>query len=619
MSEKSKRNSLEHTLGQVRAEYEDDDELLRSYTRPKYFDQLMTIAPTFLVGGRGTGKTTTLRLMAHSAQAKIAGSARSEDWDVVAAYWKIEPSVASAFGGKGIDQSVWERIFSHYLNLRLAALFVEYLEDQPEEVQHLEGRPLSLFLRSINLPEVATTSELLDVLDFAIADVEGSINGRISALKDTRTSIVGRPLLYLFQAASQAGVSRRSPFMFCLDEYENLDSYQQRLVNTLIKEAGGSPYTFKVGVRNAIAIERGTTLEKQPLQSPADFQTVNIIEHLKGESFETFAETVLRKRFSIHDNTLTMTRLLPGPTLDEEAQILGAGTFSEQITTELTASGSDETLLAFAKQLSVADSALIVQWARSHGESLQDTISEAAASPSAWKDRVNNYEYAALFAIRANKAGIRKYYAGWRTYCQLADGNIRYLIRLVHEAFRLQSRGVEFQPLPVSYRNQTLAASSVGETTIKDLRGWSRQGASLTRLVMNLGGIFGSLARDKPLITAEVNQFSVSYKSSRSLAVRVENLLDEAVGQGLMLAIDGDKNPAATSGSKEQYFQLHPVFAPYFVYSPRRKRRLVLEADDLLSLTSREAGPSAVLRILSDRGASSTFGVEQITLFDELT
>jgi hypothetical protein len=619
MMNESARKSLEDILGQVRAEYEDDDELLRSYTRPEYFDRLMTITPTFLVGGRGTGKTTTLRLMAHSAQAKIAGSAHSEDWDVVAAYWKIEPSVASAFGGKGVRQEIWQRVFSHYLNLRLAALFVEFLESQPIQAQQLESRPLRLFLRSTNLPEVESVSDLLDALDIAIADIEGSLNGRPSALEDTPTSIVGRPLLHLFDAASRAGVSRGSPFMFCLDEYENLDSYQQRLVNTLIKEAGGSPYTFKVGVRNPIAIERGTTLEKQPLQSPADFQTVNIIEHLKGKSFEAFAEDVLRKRFSIREGVMRMADLLPGPTPDEEAQILGAAPYREQIIAELKAANADEALVRFAKELSVSDSALVVQWSKSHDETIIDTVSEAVASPSAWNDRVNNYRYAALFAIKANKAGLRKYYAGWRTYCQLADGNIRYLIRLVYEAFRLQSRGGVFQPIPVTFRNQTLAASSVGEMTIKDLRGWSRQGASLTRLVMGLGGIFGSLARDKPLVTAEVNQFSVSYNNSRSLAIRVENLLDEAVGQGLMLAVDGDKNPSITSGSKEQYFQLHPVFAPYFVYSHRRKRRLVLEADDLLSLTSREASPSAVLRILSDKGASSAIGGGQIALFDELS
>ena len=59
---------LNRALGQVRAEYADDDELYGRYALPVYVHQLAGITPTFLVGGRGTGKTTTLRSLAFRGQ-----------------------------------------------------------------------------------------------------------------------------------------------------------------------------------------------------------------------------------------------------------------------------------------------------------------------------------------------------------------------------------------------------------------------------------------------------------------------------------------------------------------------------------------------------------------------
>jgi hypothetical protein len=621
MSESYGPNLLERlnrALGQVRAEYESDDDLYRRFAPPLYFNQLVGIAPSFLVGGRGTGKTTTLRSMSFGGQARVHSSADPSRWDVIGSYWKVEPSVVSVFRGKGIDEDTWSQVFSHYLNLKLSSLVIEYAQwlERNDHVITLDLRKLTLFQRSINIDPVRDLNDLIESIDLSMVDVESKLNGNISALRDLRLSVLGKPLDYLFSAVSGLEVDRHRPFMFCLDEYENLSSYQQRLLNTLIKQVGTSPYTFKIGVRNQLAIERETLVDQQPLQEPADFATVDIVSDLKGESFEQFAMNVVGQRFALIDpNHDDPRQLLPSLSIEDEAALLGSARVKDELISDLESSPhvSDEEL-RFAQQMSDLHACMVAKWADSHKETRLEVLRYAMTDPRKWSIRVGNYSYAMLFAIRENRVGERKYYTGWRTYCQLADGNIRYMIRLVYEALRIHViDGGTFDD-PVSMTDQTRAAARVGDTTIRDLQGWSKQGAALTRLALGLGSIFGTLARELALATPEVDQFRVNYAGSDVSVTEVDALLGEAIGQGILLSFDGDKNARNSGATRELDYQLHPVLAPYFVYSARRKRRMTIKADDIMALTQRDRAASTVRGILAGRGAESTATSVQLNL-----
>ena len=612
---------LNRALGHVRAEYESDDDLYSRFAPPLYFKQLVGITPSFLVGGRGTGKTTTLRSMSFGGQARVTSSREPSDWAVVGSYWKVEPGVVSAFRGKGVDEDLWSRVFSHYLNLKLSSLVIDYARWLQRNEHHiaLDPHKISLFLRSLNLEPCDSLDGLSDRLDLALVDVESKINGNISAFGSSPLSLLGKPLDYLFGAVSGLEINRQRPFMFCLDEYENLSTYQQKILNTLIKQVGAAPYTFKIGVRNTLAIDRATLVEHQPLQDPADFTTVDIVSDLKGESFEQFAATVVGQRLALVDPSYRDPGgLLPSLTVEQEAGLLGAHLIRDDLMRMLSEGKEANSLeLEFARDLPLLHACLALKWAESHDETPLSVIRFAMDNPRKWAVRVVNYGYAMLFTILENRVGERKYYVGWKTYCQLADGNIRYMIRLVYEALRLHVlEGGTFET-PVSMADQTRAAARVGETTIRDLQGWSRQGAALTRLALGLGSIFGSLAREVALATPEVNQFRVSYSGSEISAGEVDHLLGEAIGQGILLSFDGDKNARNSGATRERDYQLHPVMAPYFTYSSRRKRRMSIRADDIMSLTQRDRAAATVRKILASRGTGATDIPAQLTFSDE--
>ncbi|CAM3651240.1 ORC-CDC6 family AAA ATPase [Nocardioides zeicaulis] len=612
---------LNRAFGQVRAEYQSDDELYRQFSAPLYFNQLLGISPSFLVGGRGTGKTTTLRSMSFGGQARVVGSDDPRKWDVVGAYWKVEPNVVTVFRGKGVSEETWSAVFSQYLNLKLSSMVVDYAiaVDAHAQRTNLDDHQLLLFTRSLHMEPSTDLTQLSQALDLALVDVETKINGNISGLATLPVSLPGRPLDYLFKAIGGLAVDRSRPFMFCLDEYETLEIYQKKILNTLIKQVGKAPYTFKIGVRNRLSIVTDTLIDAQPIQDPADFTTVDIISDLKGESFEKFASTVIGQRFDlIGRGEVDPAIILPALTLELEADLLGAGRVRDELLSKMTSDSTvGEAEVEFLRNLSNLQACMVSKWADSHHEPPSIVLRFAMTNPKEWNGRMVNYGYAMLFSLREKRIGERKYYAGWKQYCQLADGNIRYLIRLVYEALRmhaLEGGGLDSQ---VSVQHQTRAAARVGETTIRDLQGWSRHGAALTRLALGLGSIFGTLAREAPLATPEVNQFRVTYARGRVEDADVDQLLNEAVGQGILLSFEGDKNARGSVVTREPDYQLHPVLSPYFVYSSRRKRRMHLRAEQILALTQRESANSTARGILSTRIGGSDAESIQLSLLEQ--
>lgn len=612
---------IANAFGQVRAEYESDAALRQRFAPPLYFPKLVGITPTFLIGGRGTGKTTTLRSMSYGGQVSVSGTVDIRKWQVVGAYWKVEPNLVSAFRGRGLSDTQWTRIFSHYLNLRLSSLLLDFATWLLENGVAVELKPhyAGLLMRSLHLGPAEGVSEITKAIDIAMVDIESKLNGNISALAASDLSVLGKPLEYLFKALDGVGLGRERPFMFCLDEYENLDRDQQRVLNTLVKQVGSAPYTFKIGVRNTVSIDSSTLVSGQPLQDPADFTKVDIVTDLKDESFEEFASTVVGQRLAlIGSKSLRPHELLPSVSLDEEADRLGAEALKRQLAREVERDAlSDQADVDFIDRISALEASLLLRWASFHGETPATAVRWARNYPGKWRTRVVNYGYATLFTIRENRVGRRKYYAGWKTFCQLADGNIRYMIRLVHEALHLHALDGGNLMIPVVVEHQTTAAARVGERTVRDLQGWSRQGAALTRLSLGLGSIFGNLAREAAFGTPEVNQFRVGSAGNSGAYREVELLLAEAVGQGILIGFEGDKNARLSGATAEIDYQLHPILSAFFVYSPRRKRRMTLQASEILSLTERETAPVTIRRVLSRRGTSPDRLPDQLTIFSE--
>ncbi|MDV6266070.1 ORC-CDC6 family AAA ATPase [Rhodococcus globerulus] len=613
------QKALSLALGQVRTEQLEAGELFEMFSKPVYWAKLVGKRPCMLIGGRGTGKTTTLRGLSFEGQSKLSGLDIS-DWTAIGAYWRIESNVVTAFRGRKIAEDKWIRIFSHYVNLQMLSKILDFVDWRRSELSvdtKFEESALSLVGISLTIDDPKNLQELSLSIDREIAFLEAKINGATRELEDMKNSALGKPVEYLLRSLRADSDLENLTFTFCIDEFENLEPYQQRVINTLVKHVGDSGFTFKIGVRSTVRRERNTLVEDQPLVDPADYATIDIVDHLKEQSFSNFAAKICESRLKrlpeSYRPRIDILQLLPDLAESDEALMLGADSLILEIRSDLVAQGASLVQLQTFDAMSIASACLVDYWSKTQGVSKLAMLVEAISDPGKWKTRANNYSYAMLFTYKRGKRGLKKYYCGWSTYISICDGNIRYALRLVYEALILHTADKRDLSEPVSPEIQTDAAMRVGDMSLRELQGLSASGAQLMRLNLSLGRIYGVMAAEPQGHTPEVNQFRVTRNDINS--DDVDRLLDSAIMHGALTSFAGDKQARNSGETKQNDYQLHPIFSPYFQYSHRRKRRMNIAAGDFLEL----AGPNArrsIEKILRSRVSNEVVELpEQLSIY----
>ena len=597
-----------HTLlyqlfGSTRAEWL-GEELYQLFAEPSYFPELQTNRPCFLVGGRGTGKTTALRGLSYEGQAALSPSSDPTDWSFYGLYHRVDTNRVTAFYGDELTEAQWSRLFGHYLNLTFTlsvVTFLRWFDDVTQTGIVIPAEELELVARSLGIKEpIADIPELGTKVRLALVDFEASVNNVADGVSQNLT-MLGAPLDQLIGAVRKIPAFEGKIFFLLIDEYENYFEYQQRLLNTLVKHTGDA-YTFKVGVRQLGWKVHTTRNADERLMYPADYALIEVEERLEGDYFKDFATRVCQSRLDLladrlGTGSMTVDDLLPGISEEDEARLLGIDTEIRAIRTELTSTNErfDE-----LEQIPELKAYLILFWSRAQKTSLVSEIRDFKKNPSTWDTRYQNYKHALLYTLRRGRSGPRKYYSSWDTLLLISNNNIRYALELVYESLK-QSLGDDAQELiPVSARRQTAAAQSVGARALKELEGVSIYGARLTKLVLGLGRVFNVMASQAEGHAPEVTQFYLN-PSSADPTSQQKGLLDAAIMHLALIRKPGTK-PNEQSSTQDFDYWLNPVFAPFFIYSYRRKRKMQLDHELLEGLVDRPR--PTIRRILASTNRS---------------
>ncbi len=593
------------------------DALFKLFTKPAYYPELETPRPCVLVGGRGTGKTTVLRCLSYEGRYELESHDNStiNDWPYYGFYFRVNTNRVTAFRGEELTDRQWERVFAHYLNLVFCGQVVEFLN------WHAKFAPSGAALPS------AVCRDTAEALYLDAADDQAQLHTNIrrgrrkfeaflNNLDQTSLpplSLQGQAIDDLCQAVLELPEFEGKNLFFIVDEFENLLDYQQIVLNTLIKHCGPH-YTFKIGVRDLGWRKRSTLNENEQLISPADYERIDIEQRLEGEQFVAFATDVCNLRAQVSSDFpsgLDIARVLPALSADEEAELLGVHEHAARI---LERVASDCPLwFTDAKGMQALDLSLVDFWARSQEISLTEVFEERRRDPKAWEERLGNYKIPLLFTLRRRRPGIRKYYAGWRTYTLMAGGNIRYLLELVGQALSLQKRDERSESGdPIRPDLQTQAATLVGRRNLSELEGLSVHGAQLTKLLLGLGRVFEVLASEPEGHTPEVTQFTLPEDAPLGDA---EKLLSAAVMH--LALVRSVANKRMDLDLKGYDYSVHPIYSAFFVFSYRRKRKIRLTPNQLMTLVREpKTGIRQILR--QNNRADGDYPLpDQLRLFED--
>lgn len=587
--------SIAQSFSSFRAEH-DKLSVAHQFTQPGYFPELLTLQPCFLIGGRGTGKTTTLRSLSYKVRLSAELSAergRLDDLRIIGLYHKINTGRVAAFQGPELDESEWDRLFGHYLNLTLVASILEFFawrESCRDGSPPLTHEALDLIATTFSCLRGDSAAAALSAFKAEMADFETAINS-IGRKPDLRITPLGMPIDSLLDTIYDSGVVGDSSFYFLIDEFENLSNSQQRVLNTLVKHSR-PPYTFKIGVKELGVRERCTLNSNEQLIDPADFRRIDISERLSsGSAFESFAALVCAKRARLEDPD-TVKSLFPGIGADDEALKLGIERVAQEPVAGVFA------VMDSAERERFKTYSLLEQYCL---YLLEDGIPTRVrelirtASDASILDRLNNYKIPILYSIKQGKRGFRKYYCGWDVICKLANGNIRYLLELVHRSIYLQ---LESGPAnQVSIEAQTEAARLIGQKNLRELEGLSVLGGRMTKLALSLGRVFQVMALSPIGHTPEVTQFRVEAAPQSEGDLSAQELLEQCVMHLALVRRPGTKLQQSDD-IRDYDYSLHPIFSAYFEYSYRQKRKMLLTSDDIISLSE---GKSEGIRTVLQR------------------
>ena len=576
------------------------------FVKPPFFDDLAGARPCFLIGGRGTGKTTALKSLRFDAML-------DEPNPHLGIYIRINKNQVHCFQSDR-HKPLLEKAFAHYFNLLVAQECIRLLRwlsnGRHVEIARHGIRPVC---QHLGISDAASLPDLRAAVADAIQRLELFVNN-VDALHDNPPlfSVPESPVRAMARLVSQVDELGR-PLLCCIDEYENLLPYQQAILNTYIKHSE-IPLSYKVGMKADGLKTHRTLTDGDPLRTPADYRAIDISKSLA----DSFFEEVLHRRMhlarqagigipkEVNEFLIPLDRL-------EEAKRLGAVKVAEGIRDELAC---DLEIRAWSEE--IADGDLILLRYRSAVEKtpLLEVAQRFRHDEASWRNLRNNHGFASLFWLSLGRRGARrrKYYCGVATILKIASGNIRFFLELIGDSVR------EAMPTDLSDRivvrpgQQTDAARAVATRQLEQLDSVGRHGGELKRLVLGIGKVFFELTRQPKGRAPEPTSFVLSGRSD------VVSVVRERLNKGIAnLVFVSNPRTKATSDVeiRDDEYSLHPILAPFFEMSYRKKRRITLRAEHLRMLQDDSKTAMALLLRKVDQTPSDDLP-EQLAIFSSL-
>lgn len=589
MNNSEKLKKLNELFGSYRAEWL-KGKIYQFFTEPSYFTALKGNRPCILQGGRGTGKTTVLKGLSYQGQFALHNNNISEfdKLDFIGIYHRANTNHVRAFVGGSVSEENWQKIFGHYFNLvicREILLFIDWHKKLVPSDAVLSSHSCNLIAKSMIMEtECHDLDQLLEHSESQIYEFQSAINNIYDCNNLPNLSMPGDPIKLITEHTISLKQFENKIFYILLDEYENFENNQQQLLNTLLKH-NTEFFTFKIGVRELGWRVKHTLNMQELLHDPADYVLISIEQKLtEGSYFDEFAKNVCQPRLEqlfIDEQSgfeYSIEKSLTSIQMEDEALELGVE--DADLMEEYKALSPSN--LEDVKDIPMLYQFFISYWAKFHNMTLEQAIVDYKAKTKEWDTRYDNYKYDMLFKIRKNKNGIMKYYSGWTTYTKLANGNIRYLMELVYRAYEKHLNDSCDLKSPVNPKNQTIAAQEVGRKNLMELEGLWKNGAQLTKLLLGFGKIFNVLAREGAANRPEVNQFTFDKPISDR---ECEDIITAAVMNLAIVRLPGNKL-TNESDTRDYLYTIHPIFAPYFIFSYRKKRKMTISEKDFLGIIS---------------------------------
>lgn len=604
--------------------------------------------PIIVEGGRGSGKTMFFQcnswrqLMAQLRKDGKPCTALFDEHDFVGIYYRVDTTFVSSMCNRKEDN--WSAIFETYLSICILQEIIDLIACVCENINispSLISQFITNFSKRINIDsQVDSLDAFRQETDLYLDVIEDKINGL-----DTNNTIhlrwvsSYRIIRDLCDACNKI-FKKDLLYKIFIDEYETLQGYQQKIINTLIKHST-LPVIFNIGLRPQGMKTPETISATETIEAPHDYELLTLgIED--SQNYPQILKEICKKRIALGKEAGKIPMSAP----EEIEFYLGEYSLEYEIGKISRSSASlphIKKLESLIKKLGVEEhlsSAQIEVFistlchkapilnSRLHYALLckrtpyTPTLSELYAaytqtSPR-YKDWMHNRKFGLVFLL-CKESKREKMYYGFEVFTVLSSNIVRYFLELCEQVFRIAFLSDYSWNIAISPEIQTEAARYVSEYKVVDIAGYEPYGKELRLFIQYLGQIFYRLhtAEDTTLGEPEPNHFNTK---DLSLPDQTKKLLSSAIMWNVLQEGEPTKRKQSKLSPETVDFYINKIYVPYFGISYRNQRKIQLDVNLLDGLLSgdEDRAKSAFrdfFKMLSEHPVENDIPTQQLSLF----
>lgn len=557
------------------------------FVEPKFINRVISPKASMVIGERGSGKTTLLKHLEKTFN-------HSENLEYIGIYYRFETAYVKALCNPEMASNQNISMFSQSLAATLGKLLCDILEkikknkkiiyEREEEICRNLSRDIEFF----NTENIDSYAKLANIYESIRKKTLINLQNGKNICYFEYTSFINN----FCEELRKESLFSKSCFCVLLDEYENLTFSQQKVVNSYIKNS--SYYlTYKVCMRPEGFLTQETVADKEPLMFGHDYEQFNYVDDIIGT--EKDVKQHLRKicanrldffycqhKIKFEKKDLDIDCYLE--VLKEEADIESwerIEEYKEQLKGELRERYPEKAEII--ESFSVIDLKLIcILYQKKYSE--DDIFGNICSLTERYKNWIHNYKQNIIFQITSECEQSKKY-CGFDTIIKLSNCNTRTVLEIMHYAFGELS-DLEGIYKRISVKRQTAAINRVAESSFEQIDYIPFNGYKAKNLANALGNLFAEFIKDPRAKKFEVNSFSITVsKMEEEQTKELKAVLRDAVLWGVLIPAKANKikNKGDIVFDGRDYM-LHPIFAPYFEISYRKRQKCELRDVDIYSM-----------------------------------
>lgn len=584
----------------LRRDYIPIQEVIRYFVDPGdiVLHGMQEFTPLVVTGARGSGKTmlaSKFSLDAWLAERENQGlEINPEEIRQIGLYFRIDADFLSSFNHDSEDdlRNKFDGLFSLFFDIVVIRKALEALEKLGGISQWCDDKALfrSLVAQFGDKQSTVQNYEtFVDFLEDKLTEIRLYLNNptRIECPILVPANALLKRLMEFLKRSKRFGDRY---FAIQIDEYENYADYQQRIVNTRLKQSRVEDgVTYRLFMRSGGLRTRETLASGQTIEEIHDYRQHSLDEGLDFNTFSKYATTVANRHLSEHRwfaeyGHTNIKDLFKDLSAEDEARLLVQGNRGD-VLEKWVVKYHPTAKEIFTPWLAAEENPLrqaVGVVLLNQGKRADQIVGEFKANSSKARDWFSNYSHGALYWL-CRLYRQPKRYAGLNQIIGLSGNNIRVFLDFCQNIMA-EWLAKESEELPIPYAAQDIAIHNLTKILRQNLYSASRSAHEVNNLLERFGRLCELVHKGPRQSEPEVNHFSIK-DSCEDTADRenLNNWLEHSLYEGVLRQLPGNKQKSLQNLRSEDW-QLAPWFAPLYGLSTRRKKKLELSAKDVKTL-----------------------------------